>query len=376
MKIIHETYTDLKPNKDIIEHINESAGNILFFDIETTGLNKTTTFMYLIGCGYYKNNMLNSVFFFGENEKDEYKILESFFEFAKNFNTIIHFNGTKFDLPYIEYKTKKYNIDNILNEKNSFDLYREIKPLRYIIFRENMRQKTVEDFLSIKRNDKYNGGELIPIYFNYMSYNNEEDFDKLMTHNREDVIGMHKIFPIINYLKIRSMSINYIDMAINSYVDINQSQKKEIIITYDINISLPVSFSLFNNDIFYKFETNNNKLIIRVPIINAELNHYYENYNDYYYLIEEKACVHKSIADCIDKSLKVKAKKENCYYTVNGLFLPQNKIIIQPTYGYDYKTRNNYFLLPTENMAQTFNEYGHYLIERLFTEKPKKKSKT
>lgn len=371
MKIIDEKYENYKIAPQIRNYDNPD--DVLFFDIETTGLNKVSTSLYLIGCGFYKSGYLNTKFFFGDSPEEEQELLDNFMDFAMNFNTIIHFNGTKFDLPYLDYKCRKYSIKNVLDNLNSLDLYKEIKPLRYLLFRESMRQKCVEDFLGIERKDKYNGGELIPIYYDYVNTKDNNCFENLMMHNREDVLGMHKLFPILEYLRLDTLSLQYVDHNTNKYSDYFNNENTEIIFRFKTDLKLPKDFSVILNNIYYKFDTVNDMLIIRVPALAGNVKHYYENYNDYYYLPDEGFCIHKNAASGVDKSLKQKATKDNCYILVDeGLYLPQFSIVFENTCGPDYKTRNSYFPLSCINNELSANLYGKHLLNTLLNTKPKK----
>ena len=373
MRTINEKYNELNTPPEVAERFDPSE--VLFFDIETTGLNKASTTLYLIGCGYYADNILCTRFFFGENETEEKEVLSAFFEFARNFNILIHFNGTKFDLPYLDYKAAKYCLDNPLKLLKSFDIYGAIKPLRYVLFRESMRQKCVEDFLGISRMDTYNGGELIPIYLDYSACADEKLFELLLLHNREDILGMHKMFPILNYLKLKDCTLCYTGSRIMPYVDIADEKRKEMLLEYTCDIKLPKSFSVKNNDIYFKFNSESNTLLIRLPIFSGRMKHYFENYNDYYYLPLENTCIHKSIAMSVDRAHKKKAIKDTCYIIVEGDFLPQESIIFKETAGFDYKTRNAYFKIPDAIDNVRFSEYGKMLVDSMLKAKPRKKTK-
>lgn len=371
MKIINEKYSELHIPGELFDYFNPT--DVLFFDIETTGLNKATTHCYLIGCGYYKDEILHSKFFFADSFEDELSVLNDFFEFTKNFKIMIHFNGTKFDLPYLEYRSKLHNLNNPLKNLTSFDLYKEIKPLRYLIFRESMRQKCVEEFLEITRNDTFNGGELIPVYEEYVNTKEKRLFDLLMMHNREDVIGMHKMFPILNYLKLNQCTLSYEQHKMSTYTDLSGNLQKEIIITYTADMTIPKSFSVKNNAIYFKFEAELKKLLIRIPVISGELRHYYENYKDYYILTNENTCIHKNIAMSVDSGIRRKATKDTCYSIVCGDFIPQPEVISEQSAGYDYKTRNSFFLLPKDWDNDIIDEYGTMLLRVMLKSKPKKK---
>lgn len=376
MKIINEIYPNLTVPEELHEYADVSSA--LFFDIETTGLNKQTTSLYLVGCGYYIDNYLHTRFFFADSPDEELDIMSEFFTFASSFGCVIHFNGTKFDLPYLAYKAQKYNIPNPLDKIKSIDIYRLIKPLRYLLFRESMRQKCVEEFMEITRKDQYNGGELIEVYLEYVRSHSEKNFSLLMLHNQEDVLGMHKLFPILNYLKLSRCTPKYECCTINDYRDINDNLAREIILKYQLSISLPKSFSVPNKGLYFRFNAENNELAIRIPIQSGEMNHYYDNYKDYVYLTDEKKIVHKSVAASIGKSHKINAKKENCYVTVNGDFIPSIGMPHPRSCGPDYKRRNEYIALPVSvNDDITITQsFGQYLLNDLLTSKPKKHKQT
>ena len=55
-------------------HFNKNE--IVLFDIETTGFSANTTNLYLIGCGYYKDDDLYIIQWFNDDGKSEVSILE------------------------------------------------------------------------------------------------------------------------------------------------------------------------------------------------------------------------------------------------------------------------------------------------------------
>ena len=59
---------------------------LLFFDIETTGLSADITSLYLIGCVYYKNESWQLIQWFVDEYHEEQKLVKNFFEFAGNYS--------------------------------------------------------------------------------------------------------------------------------------------------------------------------------------------------------------------------------------------------------------------------------------------------
>ena len=74
-----------------------SNKDILFIDIETTGLSLRSSDLYLIGASYYKDGSWQICQFFAEDINQEKEILEAFSEFSKGFSKVLHYNGDRFD---------------------------------------------------------------------------------------------------------------------------------------------------------------------------------------------------------------------------------------------------------------------------------------
>ena len=62
-----------------------------------------------------------------------------------------------------------------------------------------MKQKAVEAFLGISREDIYTGGQLIDVYRQYLYTKSEELLRLLLLHNEDDLKGMPSVLPILNY---------------------------------------------------------------------------------------------------------------------------------------------------------------------------------
>ena len=63
--------------------------DVLFFDIETTGLSASSSYLYLIGCIYYKENSWHLKQWFSDSIDEEKEIITLFFEFLKDYKVSI-----------------------------------------------------------------------------------------------------------------------------------------------------------------------------------------------------------------------------------------------------------------------------------------------
>lgn len=305
----------------------------LFFDIETTGFSSINTNLYLIGCMYIDKGTCFSIQWLSEEASEEELIISRFFEYIKNFKTIIHFNGSIFDIPYIEDKCKRFNLPYNFNNFKSIDIYRKIRKLKNIFKLDNLKQKTIEEFLDIQRTDLYSGKELINVYYNYVQTRNESDLSLLINHNFEDIYGMVRILDIISYYEL--FNGNY------TVSNIDLSKNKEIIFNISLNYSVPRRY-IFEFDSFFLWVFED-KAYINVKINRDELKYFYPNYKDYYYLPLEDTSIHKSVAFYVDREFRTKAKASNCYSKKSGSFLPQYDEIVSPSFKESYKDKKAFF---------------------------------
>lgn len=285
---------------------------ILFFDIETTGLSRDTGRIYIIGVLFFENENAEFIQWFGDNYDDEKDILVNFILFASNYKTIIHFNGNSFDLPFICARCEKHSLSFNFDAFESVDLYKHVKPLKNILKLDNLKQKTLEDFIGIKRQDVFSGADLIHVYREYLG-NKDERLEKiLLLHNYEDVLNMTNLFSLLAYENLfikRNFSIT--ECHLNEYKAIDGALCREIIISLSVSLPLPVPLSYGCMDFYISGKHSNVRL--RSKVTDGFIKFYYSNYKDYFYLPVEDTALHKSVAQFVDKNYRRKASPSTCY---------------------------------------------------------------
>ncbi len=367
MQIIEKTYPGVTPLYQL-DRICDPA-SALFIDIETTGLVRETTSLYLIGCGSYTSQGFETRLFFADNRSEESDILQAFADMIQDYTHLLHFNGLKFDIPYLKYKADKYDIRNIFEGITQVDIYKLCKPLRYLLFPDSMRQKAIETFLGIKRDDIYTGGELIDVYLDYEKSPNDEALRDLITHNREDVLGMHYILPILTYLDLKDAPLCYRGYRINSYTDYSGCECEEVIFEYSVNAVFTRSFSAKTRTMYVKFTADDNFLQIRLPIYKGEMKIYFDNYRDYFYLPDEDTAILKTLGMLLPADRHIKATRETCYRKVSGRFLKQPDSLFTPVLRCDLKDKKKYFRFPEDFKEEAAEDFGRSLLNIFFTMK-------
>ena len=396
MKIIDEIIQNTE-EKYPLERICSKKEDILFIDIETTGLSPKTSSLYLIGCAYFKEDSWHLRQFFADEKNEEFDLLKVFLGFAKDYKVLVHFNGNRFDLPFIKFKCDKVNMIDPLDDMESLDIYKRISPYKNILGIPDCKQKTVELFLGIDRTDLYSGGELIEVYRRYLTEHNDRLYDLLLLHNADDVRGMFGLLPSLYYYDlfkslcdreitlfrtdaeefpevktglsfdessdnenpdaIIELPIRATKVQANYYNDVNGEGRKEIIMKVAIPDTLPSSVGASLDGCFFKAQGDS--INLRIPLIEDELKYFYDNYKDYYYLPGEDQALHKSVAQFVNTKFREQATRQNCYTRKPGQFLLEWDAIFSPVFKKDYNDKTLYFEL-TDELKQSRSAMSLY----------------
>jgi len=349
--------------------IYHDISKILFIDIETTGFLSSTSSIYMIGTAYYQNSNWCIKQFFANSDEEEMLVLQSFFEFASNYDYIIHYNGNSFDLPFINAKAKKYNLEDVLKDKDGLDIYRRITPYKNLLKLPDCKLKTIELFLGLNREDRYSGGELISVYNDYLQSHDYNLYHTLLLHNADDMRGMLQILPVLSYYELFNSPIKATKVSANYYQDHNGMPRKELIISVALPYALPCPISFMGQACYFKAEKSAGTLVI--PIYEEELKYFYANYKDYYYLPLEDTALHKAIATFVDKEYRESAKASNCYTRKSGLFLPQWTTLVEPFFKRDYESTDLFFEL-TDDIKKDrdlFSKYASHILNKIAFQK-------
>lgn len=363
MQIINRTLESFKINYPL-ERI-APLEKILFVDIETTGFTAKTSSLYLIGAAFYTGGTWQIRQWFCENPIEEPALLEAFFSFAASYTHLIHFNGNNFDLPYLLQKCGQYRLPYHFDNFAGIDLYKRISPYKAFLHVPNCKQKSLENLLGIHREDRYNGGDLIEVYCNYVRNPSKDARSFLLLHNSDDMKGMLQILPLLAFYDLFNGDIRAKKVQSNSYVDYNGQEKLELLMKLLLPTALPIPIANLANGCYFSAEKK--EAILKAPLYEEEMKYFYSGYKDYYYLPEEDIALHKSVSSFVDRSHRIQATASTCYTRKYGLFLPQWDIFIEPFFKRDYQSREFFFELTDERKTdrEFFSRYAQYLLAKM-----------
>ena len=335
----------------------------LFFDIETTGLSSASASVFLIGIISYSGTEWMLTQWMTQNPQEESLLLQTFLTISETKKTLIHFNGTTFDIPFIKERSRKWNLVSSalshFENMQTIDLYQNFRPLKKIYNLERLTQQSLEQFSGWKREDQLTGKHMIDLYTKYTASLEPLLADLLLLHNHDDLYGMIQLLPLTSVLMLQNSSL------IDDRKEINLlSDQQNHTAAFHFSLSSPLPAPLTREgklgDCCYHLQLSefSGKLIIQT--LSEELRYFFPDYKNYYYLPAEDHAIHKSIGIFVDSQYRQNAKPANCYTKKSGIFLPQIKKLFHPAFQKEYTDKTFYFEI-SEDFTHTKSGRIQYL---------------
>lgn len=360
-----------------LSHFFKNPEEVLFFDLETTGFSPRGASIYLIGCAFFTKDGWHCRQYFAETPAQEGEIVKAFTSFASAFSFFIHFNGTAFDVPFLQAKCKKHALRAFLPQSQC-DLYKCISPYKNMLHLPGCRQKQLEEYIGIERKDMFNGGQLIELYRAYGEAQDERLFNVLLLHNHDDLTGMLQLYAIMAIpMLFESGCFQIKEFLLQEQEKMDGSRALELLVRICAELPLPVpischGFSGVLKDCFLSGRKQD--ILLKLPVYEGELKYFYPDYKNYAYLPAEDQAIHKSVAVYVDKSQRMPAAANTCYTRKAGLFLPwfgpaREGIVC---FRSDYRDRQNWFL--ADETVLTNQELQYQYVKEVFAALMKRNS--
>ena len=300
---------------EYLEAFGLDPGRVIYFDIETTGFRASTSGLYMIGWASRESDWTITQIM-AQSQDEEALLLEQFQAVLKRYDTIIAFNGDRFDIPYLREKYEQIGLGDPFAGCGTVDLYRQIRPFRKCLGLTRLNQKSVEQFLQIPREDPYNGGELIDVYRSVRDHRCDDPsaaLDSLFLHNYEDVLGMLAMTKLLAYPAAME-SPGQMKIRIDE-----DAPGIEAGIRLKVPVPKPLEASFCEQ---CTVSIRGKDMILSLRPLPGCLYHFFPDYRNYYYLPAEDMAIHKSVASFVAPSHREKARAQNCYTKKRGLFIP------------------------------------------------------
>ena len=177
-----------KDKTDLLECLgNIPTENFKFMDIETLGL--SNTHIILLGIAEIRNNKIFSTQYFLKDYKDEPTILKEYFKHIGSDSVLVTFNGKKFDVPFIDNRSRRYRLETHPDLVH-YDLMYYARNIWGDTL-PNCKLQTIEsEIFNYHREDDV-PGEYVPDFWRtYNEMGNIGPIIPIIKHNRIDIVNL------------------------------------------------------------------------------------------------------------------------------------------------------------------------------------------
>ena len=319
MRIISKSI-DFSAQDELLQDI-APLNDFLLLDIETTGLSAEHNAVYLIGCIYHQTDGWNLIQWMDNTGNEEKEVLSSFLLFTSGYRILVHYNGDRFDIPFLRKRIELHSLTDTTFDAKTLDLYKVILPYRRVLGLPDYRQQTMEALLGTGRIEDKSGADLVKVYRRFIVDPEPELLTMLLGHNEADVTGLLLLLPLMIYRDLDSSEFRVRKAQANYYTDHDGTRREELFIFFRLGRSLPAPVYASADHCYVKIEGDEG--VLKVPLYTEVMKYFYANYKDYYFLPEEDMAVHKYLASYVEKSRRIQARPETCYTRKASSFLPQ-----------------------------------------------------
>ena len=357
-----------------------STEKACFFDIETTGLSPKVSSLYLIGAVTIVEENAQLIQFFADDYKSEEALLTAFSDMLDSCSHVIHYNGSTFDIPYLEKKYAEHHLPSPFIATESIDIYKKVRsfhgkkqgksaPPSYFKT-PNLKLTTAEKLLGFDRGEDVSGKDCIKLYSEYMQHkfaHNDSEADRLfaamLSHNHDDLVGTVLCTQLLMYtchlpgtltFKTTENSYTLTDTLPNSLtypfkleydIPLYETEGTYSAAAPEVSPSSNGTADSSTSPISAHIVCDNTDLTLTLPIISDTLYHFFPDYKNYFYLPDEDMAIHKSVGTYVDKSHREPATAKNCYTKKTGRFLPlPAKSSIDEVHVFSYKDTPSSFI--------------------------------
>jgi uncharacterized protein len=163
---------------------------LLYLDTETTGLaGGTGTYAFLVGVGFFDGDGFEVRQYFMRDLDEEPALLAALDALFRDFDGLVTYNGTGFDLPLLETRfvlaRRRWRDDQL-----HLDLLRAARRL-WSGRLADCRLGTLEQHvLRFTREDDVPGAMIPAVYFDYLRRKRPGDLPRVFEHNRHDILSL------------------------------------------------------------------------------------------------------------------------------------------------------------------------------------------
>ena len=315
MLTVSKTVSDVFPEPGLIRrYTGIQCSHPLFYDIETTGLSRTSAFIYMIGASRWTGEEWQFRQWMAESPEEESRLLRSFEDFLQDSDAAIQFNGDAFDAPFIAARAGAAGLTSGLDHLPSFDLLRNLRTVGRLLMLPGLKQIHFEGFLCGENRKSVDGRAGITLYHRYCRNPSPALAGILLMHNEEDILGLGRIFCLLSYRQLFTGDWEPVSCSLRhdgSSAPSSGLHGEWLHFTLRLLDTLPRELSVRYSD--FLLTACGHCVEADILLKDGKLRVYHPDYKNYDYLPEEDTAIPKALSAFIERGRKKTAVPETCY---------------------------------------------------------------
>ncbi|MFZ5981009.1 MAG: ribonuclease H-like domain-containing protein [Candidatus Zixiibacteriota bacterium] len=170
---------------------------LLFFDIETTGLGGSGAVAFLIGCGSVVPGGFEVRQYLLPDFSDEAAMLESVLEELSHDKTVVSYNGVAFDMSMIRDRMIVNRVAREIKISGHIDLLHSVRRLFKRRLGDCSLGNVEQELFGFYRDDDIPGYLIPSVYFDWLGSEQLDDMTAVMEHNRRDIFSLYFLVDFI-----------------------------------------------------------------------------------------------------------------------------------------------------------------------------------
>jgi len=186
--------------------------NLLFFDLETTGLaGGAGTYPFLLGFAHFTESGFKVIqYFLPEYDRDVF----AYIDFKNNLddkNILVSFNGKSYDYPLLKTRFILNRFQNMFDSFTHLDLLHLSRRLWKNTLDSCSLQNIEREIFRFSRVGDIDGYLIPQAYFDFLQYGRTEEIKSIIFHNDQDLVSLARLLVHLSHIENDSDSISPAD---------------------------------------------------------------------------------------------------------------------------------------------------------------------
>lgn len=286
----------------------ETQHTLGFIDIETSGLCKSSASILFVGLAIYENQSLTHHKWCLQAKDDEKQIIAACLDMLKKVTLLYSYNGTAFDLNFIQKKALSYGFDPLLSSELKHIDFKKLPLFKNMCSNTSLNRDILESQLGHQRVASAHGRGLAKNNLCYLNTGEAIYRQIMVAHHEEDLKSLLTMYTFYSFMKQLS----------HASLDEWRLDPSHLILRFKLKYTYPFDLSFYMGPYKLRYAASSHFLEVHLSPSVLTLKRWLP-YKDYFVVSGE--LLHHSLVTFIPSAYKKKATKEEAFIQQENLFI-------------------------------------------------------